>query len=274
MLGAAVVLTEAATSLPPSMRTWHIHPQATEEATVTARDGVLLRAAVFVPKTQTPRGAVIVLHGVGDSGYSMAGFGHLLNAQGYIVLTPDSRAHGGSGGDRITYGLLERYDVTAWLDWLDTRFHPPAFYGYGASLGGAILLQSLSVEPRLRAVVAECPFSDFHNVAYDRLAGLLPTPRLGFAPVVEPALVYARLRYGINLYEASPIDSVRRSRTPVLLIHGTADTNIPIEHSRRLHDASPSTTGLWEIPGAGHVAAWSTAGTQFEQRVVNWFANH
>lgn len=92
---------------------------------------------------------------------------------------------------------------------LDTRFHPPAYYGYGASLGGAILLQSLAVEPRLRAVVTGCLFSDFHNVAYDRLAGLLPIPRLAFAPVVEPALLYARLRFGLNLYDASPIAHAR-----------------------------------------------------------------
>ena len=268
------MLTEGATTLPASMRTWRIHPQA-EEASVTARDGAVLRGACFIPLGVKPRGAILALHGVGDHGYSMSGFAQLMTAQGYIVLAPDSRAHGGSGGDRITYGLLERHDVTAWLDWLAQHYHPAAFYGYGASLGGGILLQALEGEPRLRSVVAECPFADFHTVAYDRVSGKFGgLPRFLWSPIVEPAFLYARLRYGLNLHNASPIDTLRKSRTPVLLIHGTEDYNIPVEHSRRLHAANPATTELWEIPRAGHVAAWSTAGEEFERRVIAWFANH
>jgi hypothetical protein len=39
-------------------------------------------------------------------------------AHGYIVLAPDSRAHGESGGDIATYGLLEWDDAHRWVSWL------------------------------------------------------------------------------------------------------------------------------------------------------------
>ena len=176
------------------------------------------------------RGAVIVLHGVGDRGYSMTGLARLLTAQGYIVLAPDSRAHGGSGGERITYGVLERHDIARWIAWLDENYHPRAFYGYGASLGGATLIQSLNeAEPRFRAIVAECPFSDFHSIAYDRLSEIVALPCPLFAPIVEPACSSMRVvgtrnrssrgKPGRRFYE--------RLYTPVLLIHGTADGKHP-----------------------------------------------
>ena len=266
----AVILTEGSTSLPKSSRLWQIDPSA-EEATVTATDGAILRGACFRPSGPI-RGAVIVLHGVGDHGHSMTGLARLLTRQGYIVLVPDSRAHGGSGGDRITYGLLERTDVVSWLNWIDVRFHPPAYYGYGASLGGGILIQSLEIEPRFRAIIAECPFADFHTVAYDRLSEM--APKILTAPFIETAFLYTRLRYGLNLYAASPENVLRRSHTPTLLIHGTDDRNIPIEHSRRLHASNPATTELWEIEHATHVNAWARAGTAFETRVIDWFEKH
>ena len=62
------------------------------------------------------------------------------------VLVPDSRAHGESGGDLATYGLLESDDVHRWVSWLMEEEHPLRVFGLGESLGGAVLIQSLSVE--------------------------------------------------------------------------------------------------------------------------------
>jgi alpha-beta hydrolase superfamily lysophospholipase len=255
------------------MRQWVIDPQA-EEAHITATDGAVLRAACFHPMGE-PRGAVIILHGIGDHGYSMAGLAQLFRLHGYIALTPDSRAHGGSGGSRITYGLRERDDVHRWVDWIESRYHPAKVYGYGASMGGGVIIQSLAVESRFRAIIAECPFSDFRRAAYDRVSErffMVPKPLL--APVIEPAFLYARMRLGLDLSEASPEAVLRDATTPVLLIHGTADDHLPIEHSRRLHAANPAHSELWEVPGAGHVGAWAAAGEEFERRVLAWVQDH
>ena len=43
-----------------------------------------------------------------------------------------------------------------------------SLYGLGESLGAAILIESLPREPRFRAVVAECPFDSFEDIAYYR----------------------------------------------------------------------------------------------------------
>lgn len=46
---------------------------------------------------------------------------------------------------------------------------------------------------------------------------------------------------------------------PVLLVHGTEDDVVPIEHSRRLYgqlQKAGKSAKLYEIPGAGHGGAW------------------
>ena len=113
-----------------------------------------------------------------------------------------------------------------------------------------------------------------HTVACDRISAKFDIPRVLLAPLVEPAFAYTRLRYGLNLYDVSPEAAVKCTHTPVLLIHGTADINIPIDHSRRLHAANPTSTELWEIAGATHVNAWATDGVAYEHLVSEWFSKH
>jgi uncharacterized protein len=242
---------------------------------ITASDGIRLRAWMFTPEHWNG-GAVLVLHGIADSRGSAAGFAHLFLSHGYFVLTPDSRAHGESGGELATYGLREADDVHRWVSWLVAERRPRQLYGLGESLGGAVLIQSLAVEPRFNAIVAESAFASLEQVAEDRVAQELPL-RPGVAralapPLVWSAFLYARVRYGLDFRAASPERAIRDASTPVLLIHGLSDTKTTPEHSRILAAANPRTATLWLVPGARHTGAYAAAPREFEQRVLGFFA--
>jgi pimeloyl-ACP methyl ester carboxylesterase len=124
-------------------------------------------------------------------------------------------------------------------------------------------------------VVAESPFATFREIAYDRMGQPFHTgPWLGrtfFRPLVEFALLRARCKYGLEMKEISPEDSIARSHIPVLLIHGEADSNIPVRHSRMIHAYDPQTV-LWEVPNADHCGAVNVAPAEFEQKVLQWFS--
>src|SRR5262249_34859173 len=87
---------------------------------VRSSDGFRLRGWWIAPNPPT-RTAVILLHGVADTRQGMLGHARLLLKNGYSVLMPDSRGHGISEGDRITYGLKEADDIRIWADWLRTH---------------------------------------------------------------------------------------------------------------------------------------------------------
>ena len=114
-------------------------------------------------------------------------------------------------------------------------------------------------------------------MAYDRLGGPIHirgiAARLTLWPIVEPAFLYTRLRYGLNLWTASPRDAVAASRVPVLLIHGTADTNILPWHSRELSRLRPQIE-IWEPTGVGHTGAYGAYAAEFERRVTEWFERY
>jgi len=254
----------------------HNHDSELADVTISARDGATLNAWSIRPRKGSGK-AVILLHGLSDNRLGMIGYAELLLVHGFTVLMPDARAHGASGGQLATYGLLESEDIRRWFDWLQQSQSPSCIFGFAESMGAAQLLQSLQTEPAFCAVAAESPFSSFREIAYDRVGQFFHTgPWLGrtiLRPVVEVAFGYSRWKYKMNFEQVSPESIVAATKVPVLLIHGQIDSNIPIRHSRRIVAHNPTLT-LWEVPNADHCGAISAAPREFEQKLVGWFDSH
>ena len=246
------------------------------EVQIAARDGAVLRAwSMFLPGGNGD--AVILLHGVGDNRAGMLGPAEMLLRHGYSVLLPDARAQGASGGAIGTYGVLEADDVRRWFEWMRGQTSSRCIDGIGDSMGGAELLRSLAAERGFCAVVAESPFTTFQEAAYDRLGQQFSRgPRLGrtvLRPAFYAGLLYARARYGVDLERANPERAVAASSVPVMLIHGLADTNLPVRHSEMIKAGSPRVV-VWEPEGAEHCGASTTAPAEYERRIVGWLEHH
>ena len=254
-----------------------VYPGATwRTVRIRALDGIVLEGW-FVEVGAKPIGrCVVVLHGIADSNLGAAGFAPMFLAEGYSVLLPDSRGHGRSGGQLVTYGLLEKGDVLEWSHWM-RREGCGEVYGLGESLGASILIQASAIEPAFRAVVAECPFADLRAIGESRVEDLLPLPgwvSKGVARfIVGSGLVYARLRYGLDFRQVVPTTAMEQTKTPILLIHGMEDRRTPYWHSLRLAQANASAV-LWLVPRAEHVGASSAEPREFRLRVLDWFARH
>jgi len=246
---------------------------AWETARVTASDGVTLDGWLLTPPAPNGSG-VILLHGVGDTRGGMAAHASYLLGAGFTVLMPDARGHGTSGGSVISYGIREAQDIHAWADWFLRKRAIAHLYGLGQSMGAAILLQSIQREPRFRAIVADCPFDSFEDVAYYRLERASRLGRWVSWPVVQTGFLYTRLFYKLDLHQASPKDAIRATTVPILLIHGAADVNIPPSESIALHELNPRSTTLWLVPRAQHIASLRVSPQEYVRRVTDWFRSH
>lgn len=250
-----------------------------KDVSISAADGVTLKGWYVRPRDYNGS-AVILLHGITDNREGVAGYGELFLEHGYAVLLPDARRHGESGGELATYGLKEADDVHRWMDWLYAGELSPSqcVYGFGESYGAALILQSLAVESRYCAVVAESSFSTAHEMSYERVSGPLHLrPWFGKTlgrPAILFAVWYARARYGVDLLAPSPLQALERSKVPVLLIHGARDRSISPRHAMILAKADPEHAQLWLVPNAGHTMAWAASHEGFEDRVLGWFSAH
>jgi uncharacterized protein len=191
-----------------------------------------------------------------------------LHAAGYSVLLFDSRAHGESGGERITFGYLESLDVRAILGFLRGQVPGERIGVIGVSLGGAALLmgpQPLGV----RALVLEAVYPTLEEAIDDLLA--IRFGRLG--PPLSPLLtLQLGPRLGFSAADLRPIDGIDRVEAPVLVIAGTEDRHTTLAESQRLFARAQAPKELWEVPGAGHVDFHRAARAEYEARVGRFLA--
>ena len=86
---------------------------------------------------------------------------------------------------------------------------------------------------------------------------------LDIKEMAEVVLYDLRKRRGINIQAAfqhqaavsisgSRYEKLKTINVPTLVIHGTADQFIPVEHGKKLVEVIPNAKGLW-LEGVGHV---------------------
>ncbi len=247
-----------------------------EDATIAAADGAILRGWFIRPANPNGK-SVILLHGITSNRTGSTPYADMFLNRGYAVLVPDSREHGESGGDISTYGILERHDVNLWVAWLRQRV-PGCTFLLGESMGAAIGLQATAVTPDICAAVVEAPFANFRQISYERLGRRTGTGQLFWQtlgrPILEVALTYTQLRYGVYLPDADPKAALEHNKTPTLLIAGVNDLDIPMHHSEELEKACAGNCSLWIVPGGQHADASTYAKEEFEKRVLDFFDAH
>jgi len=190
----------------------------------------------------------------------------------FNLLLFDFRYFGESDGAYTTAGLLETRDIKAAVEYVKGRkdVDPTRIGAMGFSLSASSFI--LARHPDVKAIVADSPYASLEKVV-ERQFFFLPGPTKW--PLVALTKVYARLLLGVKLSDAVPADAVGELQIPLLLIHGDADSQIPVEHSHEIQaKANPATTELWIVPGADHGFAHALAGYQYEIRVRGFFERH
>ena len=133
----------------------------------------------FIPNQQTTDKTLIFLHGFSES--RLAGLSYLniyLNA-GYNLLLVDSRAHGESGGQSVTWGVYEKHDVDQWVDWLRHRFPKGTIGMHGISMGAATALLHAGLNEankRVSFYIADSAYSDLESLLADQMSQRLQLP--------------------------------------------------------------------------------------------------
>jgi alpha-beta hydrolase superfamily lysophospholipase len=261
-LGAALV-KPSRRPIPP--------PPPSLQATVVkipSASGATLVAWLSIPPT--PRGAVLVLHGVRADRATMLSRARLLREEGFAVLVPDLQAHGESTGDRITFGFLEAKDAEACVTYLQGRFRDLPIAAVGVSMGGAALALGGNRLP-LRGAVLEAVYPTVEEATDNRVRR-----RVGPLATVLAPLLLLQLgpQLGISPDELRPIEAVKTIRYPLLVISGTADLETTEAQTRALYAAAHPPKELWLVHGAKHVDLLRYDPEGYRRRVLGFLRRH
>jgi alpha-beta hydrolase superfamily lysophospholipase len=195
-------------------------------------DGTAIDVWTVRAETNTG-GAVVVLHGDGQSKANYLGMGRELARKGYDVVLIDLRCHGRSGGKYITCGAREKRDVQAVVDALaaEKNITPEPLYVFGVNFGGATAIQYAAIEPKVRGVVAVAPWKDTVSKARRDLGLLISDEQ--FAVKLDEAGKLA----DFDPKATSAVLDAATLTCPVYLIHGLLDAVVPVADSQAIYDA-------------------------------------
>lgn len=241
-----------------------------ETVETVAEDGVRLVGDLW--RNPQGRGVVILFHGYRSScERDFGGIFDVYYQRGYTVLAPDQRGHGRSGGDYITFGILERYDCKSWIEYAQrTMGETVPIYLAGMSMGATTVLMSSGLEHSadLRGIIADCAFTSPMGII-EKVGRDMKAPPLLFLPQLR------MMCRGFASFDPSSVNTVselEKCRVPLLIIHGTNDRLVPYEMALENYSAGRQPKMLVSVEGADHGSCHAVNTALVEKKISEFFA--
>ncbi|MET9344450.1 alpha/beta fold hydrolase [Nonomuraea sp. NPDC003804] len=235
-------------------------------------DGVRIDAAHTPTRGRGDLG-IVVAHGFTGSWRDRTArrIVHVLSGFGG-VLAFDFRGHGRSGGES-TVGDREVLDLEAAVRHARVAGYSSVAVA-GFSMGAAVAVRHAALHRGVDAVAAVSGparwyYRDTRPMRQVHWAIERPFGRLA-------ARVVKRTRIARGQWDPIPMPPYEAaaliSPTPLLVVHGDADTFFPLEHAHQIFDGAREPKELWIEAGFGH--AESAATPELIRRVGKWITTN
>lgn len=198
-----------------------------EDVSIKTQDNVIING--WLVKSSTARGTLLFLHGnAGNIGDRLEKI-RMFHQMGLHVLIIDYRGYGKSGGRPGEAGIY--LDALAAYDYLRGRrdIAPARIIGYGASLGGAAVID-LATKRELAALIVDSSFTSAADMA---------------------KLVYPFIPSFLIKIKLDSVGKIRSVTTPKLFLHSREDELVPFALGEKLYQAAAPPKEFLELSG-GH----------------------
>lgn len=237
----------------------------------------------FVENSKKSNKTIIFSHGYRMNALQVGGWVKMYYDMGYNILVPDSRAHGQSEGNDISFGWKEKEDYKNWVNYLISMNDDMQIIISGVSMGGATTMMASgeSMPENVKGYIEDSGYTSI----YDEFEYLQPTAKDILNKYFEEnniniivddddlykviKLLNAKLlsKQGFTLEEASSISQLHKNKKPVLFIHGQDDILVPTSAAYKSFEATQGKKDLWIVPETGHGLAIIQDRPEYKQRV-------
>ena len=191
---------------------------------------------------------------------------------GRNVLIVDQRGHGKSEGHTISFGINERLDCLVWINKVIEVFGQDIkIILTGISMGAATVLMASNLDLPSNAIgiLADCGYDSPKNIIIKYINDLHLPAKIFYPFVKLGALIFGHF----NIEKASPIESVKEAKVPIIFIHGEKDTFVPCSMSEKLYKECISRKQLTIIKNAEHGISYLFEPETYVSALKEFFKN-
>lgn len=191
---------------------------------------------------------------------------------GRNVLIVDQRGHGKSEGHTISFGINERLDCLVWINKVIEVFgQDTKIILTGISMGAATVMMAsnLDLPSNVIGILADCGYDSPKNIIIKYINDLHLPAKIFYPFVKLGALIFGHF----NIEKASPIESVKEAKVPIIFIHGEKDTFVPCSMSEKLYKECISRKQLTIIKNAEHGISYLFEPETYVSALKEFFKN-
>ena len=239
-----------------------------EDVRIQTGDGVTL-AGWYVPPQENPGSVIVLLHGGRADRRGTAWHTSQLIQAGYGVLLYDQRGLGESGGERVSIGWPDSYDLLAALDYLESRPEVDAgcLGAVGLSKGGHIALLAAYQEPgRMKALWLD-------GIGANRIEDFPPLKNAGeqFATLIN-AQIFKMADWQQGQPGPPPfVQILAELDRPQMVIVASGLDEFESRASQNYVKVAGANVQFWRIENAWHVGGSMVIPEEYSRRMLEFF---
>lgn len=238
----------------------------------TSFDGLKLMAYEVMNQKESHKYGLF-MHGYRDNPTRMADYALHFYEMGWNVVVPGQRGHGWSEGNHVDMGVFARKDVAQWIDVIIQQDPKAEIMLYGVSMGAATVMMATgqNLPQNVKCAVEDCGYSSVWDQFAYRLKEEFHLPTF---PILNLTNNFSKKRYGFEFKKISPKNEIHNSNTPMLFIHGSADTYVPFYMQDIVFNAAICEKEKLVIPGAVHAKSVYTDPALYWSSVDSFVAKY
>ena len=241
-----------------------------KQVEVKANDNITLRGTEYLSGETTNKWAII-LHGYRSNPSSVLTIGEHFSEKGYNVLIPSMRACADSEGEYVGMGWLDKDDLKCWINLIIEENKDAEIILHGSSMGAATVLMVSGDElpANVKNIIADSGYTSVWDIFASEAKARFNLPEF---PVLNMFQVVANRKAKYDIKEASALEQVKKSKTPILFIHGDKDDFVPEYMCEKLYDAANCLKEKLIINGAGHTDGKYREPEKYYNTIFDWIS--
>jgi hypothetical protein len=237
-------------------RAW-VNKKGFEDVYIQSKDGLKLHG-YYIQHEKPSNKLLICLHGYTSNAMNdCPAVAQSYYDLGFSSILVDDRAHGKSEGKYIGFGILDRYDLLAWIDYAIERFGKDVqIVIHGDSMGASTVLMTTGFKElpkNVKFAVADCGFTSPESVFSHILKRDYHIPKF---PLMNLTSMLSKKFAGYGYSEYTTLEAMDVTTTPTLFIAGEEDTFVPTHMTQENYDRCSAPKKLVWVKDAGHAAAF------------------
>ncbi len=243
-----------------------------ETIEITAHDGAKLIGHWYYKEGN--KRTIIAMHGWRSSwarDFCMAS--EFWYENGCNVLYAEQRAQNNSGGEYMGFGMIERFDCLDWINWANEKlnYSLPIFLN-GLSMGASTVLMAAGFElpENVKGITADCAFTSPKAIWRHVVKNNMNISYGIFAPSIDEL---CKKTINMKSDEYTTLKAMATNKVPVLFVHGSDDSFVPVEMTYENYKACIAPKRLLIVPGAEHGMSYAVDKDGYEKVAKQFWAD-